>query len=154
MNELMLPIQDGWIPHPLAPAGQPIRRGWAIYVHRFGGRICQVPDAWLEKEHGGQRFHVRGVICNSYLRFSAKVRSPNDEWIQASRLFKVSAIDEHSLSLQPIEETDIPHLYDCDPTAHPGLRWLLAELANARRHIEQLEHLTAEALEREARRSQ
>lgn len=146
---IRLQIEDGWIPHPLAPAGQPIRRGWAIYVHRFGGRICQVPDAWLEKEHGGLRLHVRGVIINSYLRFSAEVRSPNDEWIQASRLFKVSAIDEHSLSLQPIEETDIPHLYDCDPTALPSLRLAMAELAELRRRSFELEKLIHNLIERE-----
>lgn len=155
MSEIVLPILDGHITHPLAADGQQLQGGWVQFVYRAGQRVRPVPNAFLEKLADGLQIEARGIVRGGYLRSSAEIRSSTEKvWIRHEGLFRVCAIDDQSLTLEQIEESEIPHLYDCDPTAHPGLRWLLAELANARRHIEQLEHLTAEVLEREARRSQ
>lgn len=153
MNEpIHLAITNGTIEHPLWSEGH-TRKGWAAYVYRRGPRVLPVEDGFLEKYQDGQFIESTQVVRGCILKFAVDVRPAIDaEWGTQQSLFRVEAKDDATLTLLPINEDQVLCLSDLDPTAHPGIRWLLGEISLAKAYLSRLEQVAVELLEGEIRR--
>lgn len=149
---IRLAITSGTIEHPLWSEGR-ARKGWAAYVYRRGPRVVQLQDGFLEKYQDGQFIESTQIVRGCILKFAVEVRSAiGADFEKQQRLFRVEAIDHTTLTLQPISEDQVPCLSDLDPTANPGIRWLLGEISLAKSYLSRLEQVAVELLDGEKRR--
>lgn len=98
------------------------KRGWSALVHRSGASVKIA--AFLPKDKEGIKISIVGLQQGLYVAFGAtdgseKVRS----------LYVVETVTATEISLQPVEECNVPTIYEIDVVGRYSLYLLEAKQA-------------------------
>ena len=122
---LLLPIDyAGCIenPHFSSMDRQYYKRGWSALVHRPNARVKIA--AFLPKDKEGLKINVVGLQQGLYVAFGA-----TDGSEKLRSLYFVETVTATEISLKPVEECNVPAIYEIDIAGRYSLYLLEAKQA-------------------------